>query len=299
MKFGTVNHPGGLDLSLPKDHKLTRKVLNSKKRKLTGAYVGCAKWNKTELKGFYPRGTKDELTYYSRQFNSIELNATYYRIFPKETVKKWYNKTPDNFRFYPKIPQSISQYKRLKNTDDELNAYWDSITTLEEKLGMIFLQMHPYFSPKDFDTLSNFITNWSKEIPLAVELRHKEWYADKQLNEELFQLISENQVTHIITDTAGRRDLVHMQLSTPRTFIRYTGANHESDYSRLDEWIKRIKSWAEKGLEELNFFVHQNIEKESPLLSAHFIKSLNRELHLDLNIPTTIDDQKGLTNTLF
>ena len=125
MKFGKVDHPELVDFSLPKDHTNTAKILDKSKATSCQVYVGCAKWNRQDLKGFYPRGTKDELTYYSRQFNSIELNATFYRIFPKTTVEKWHDKTPDHFKFFPKVSQSISQFKRLQNCDNEVIVfYW-------------------------------------------------------------------------------------------------------------------------------------------------------------------------------
>ncbi len=67
------------------------------KSKKLEIYVGCAKWNKTDLKGFYPKRVKDELAYYSTHFNSIELNATFYRLFPTDTFTKWKNVTPKGF----------------------------------------------------------------------------------------------------------------------------------------------------------------------------------------------------------
>ena len=81
-------------------------------------YVGCAKWSKKDLKNFYPRGVKDELAYYSTQFNCIELNATFYRLFPPETFDKWYATVPENFRFFPKLEQTISHFKRLKDVKE-------------------------------------------------------------------------------------------------------------------------------------------------------------------------------------
>lgn len=285
MKFGKVEDPSKVDFTLPADHGQTTQVLSDHKGTNTKFHVGCAKWNRQDLKGFYPRGTKDELTYYATQFNSIELNATFYRIFGEETVQKWYDKTPPDFKFFPKVPQIISQFKRLKNVDAELDSYFASIGTLKEKLGTIFLQMHPTFKPANFESLENFIQIWPEDVSLAIELRHPEWYEDATVNDEFCHLMAENNITHIITDTAGRRDLVHMRLTTAKTFIRYTGANHASDYSRLDDWLVRIKEWANSGTEEINFFVHQNLEKASPLLSAHLIKGLNKELGLHLAIP--------------
>ena len=67
---------------------------------------------------------------------------------------------------------------------------------------------------------------------------------------------------------------------------RYVGANHESDYSRLDDWLERIIKWRAEGLQSLYFFVHQNVEKESPLLSAYFIDKLNKHFDLDLKMPS-------------
>ena len=101
-------------------------------------------------------------------------------------------------------------------------------------------------------------------------------------------MLEKNKVANVLVDTAGRRDLMHMRLTTPRAFVRWVGANHESDHTRLDEWIERIVDWKEQGLKELNFFVHQNIEKESPLLSAYFIEKLNKRIGTDLLIPKTI-----------
>ena len=103
MKFGSVDNPGELDLSLPQDHPDTYSVLESSNSSSLDIYVGCAKWNKKDLKGFYPRGTKDELEYYATHFNSIELNATHYRIFGEDVVSGWREKTGDNFKFFPKV----------------------------------------------------------------------------------------------------------------------------------------------------------------------------------------------------
>ena len=92
MKFGKVEDPGNIDFTLPPDHPDTKRVLEKHKDGFSfEAFVGCAKWNRKDLKGFYPRGTKDELAYYSTQFNSIELNATFYKT--EKMEKGWPTKT--------------------------------------------------------------------------------------------------------------------------------------------------------------------------------------------------------------
>lgn len=287
MKFGSIDNPENIDFTLPPDHLDTKRVLNSYKDKSEfDLFVGCAKWNRSELKGFYPRGTKDELKYYSTQFNSIELNATFYRIFPADTFEKWYSKTPDGFKFFPKLNQEISHWKRLNDdVKPVVENYLYNASNLKEKLGTIFLQMHSNFAPKDFDRVIKFVENWPKDIPLAIEFRHTNWYNDKAVAEDLYQLLEEHNISNVIVDTAGRRDLMHMRLTNNNAFIRYVGANHQSDYDRLDDWVERIATWKEQGVGEVDFFVHQNIEKASPLLSAHFIKNTNKTLGTNLTIP--------------
>ena len=292
MKFGSVENPQDIDFTLPKDHPKTKAVLNKvKDDNIPEIYVGCAKWNRADLKGFYPRGTKNELEYYSKQFNAIELNATFYRIFPAEQFEKWYKSTPDGFKFFPKLNQEISHWKRLNEIKEVVEHYLYNASNLKEKLGTVFLQMHNNFAPKDFNRVVDFIENWPKDVPLAVEFRHTNWYNDESVANELYDLLETNGVSNVIVDTAGRRDLMHMRLTNPTAFVRYVGANHETDYSRLDDWVDRLKLWQEQGIKEINFFVHQNIEKESPLLSAYFIKKLNTALGRSLKIPNEEQQQ--------
>ena len=244
MKFGKVNNPEEVDFKLPEDHIRTLGNLSEKPdNKQLNIYVGCAKWNKNDLKNFYPRGTKDELAYYSTQFNSIELNATFYRMFPPEQFAKWKDKTPEGFRFFPKITQEISHLKRLNNVEYIVDQYVGAVTQLEDRLGMVFLQMHQNFTPKDFDKVIQFIEYWPKEIPLAVEFRHTDWYNDSNISKELYNLLEQHKITNVIVDSAGRRDLMHMCLTTPTAFVRYVGANHKTDYTRLDDWLIKLTDW--------------------------------------------------------
>lgn len=285
MDFGKVNDPGSVDFTLPKDAPETKKVLSATKGNDFEAYVGCAKWNRTELKGFYPRGTKDELAYYSTQFNSIELNATFYRMPSWEQVETWKDKTPEGFKFFPKLTNTISHFKRLIDVKEVVNDFCNSISNFDKKLGMAFLQLHDNFKPKDFERLKKVVEDFPKGLPLGIEVRNNEWFSDPKVQDEFCELLEKNNMTNIIVDTAGRRDMLHMRLTNSVAFIRYVGANHPSDVERLDDWIERIKKWRKEGLEKLYFFVHQNIELESPLLATYFIERLNKELKLDLKVP--------------
>ncbi|MBD1429463.1 DUF72 domain-containing protein [Sphingobacterium litopenaei] len=299
MKFGQVPDPSIIDFTIPPTPPETIALLNENKNdNPLEVYVGCAKWNKTDLKGFYPRGTKDELAYYSTQFNSIELNATFYNSPSKQQVETWREKTPKDFKFFPKIPQSISHFSRLLNTDEKVKEFVDATVLFEDKFGMAFLQLIDNFKPKDFDRLEKFLKEFPKGYPLAVEVRNEEWFKP-EVAEKFYKLLEETNKTNVLVDTAGRRDMMHMRLTTPTAFVRYVGANHHSDYTRLDELIETIVEWKKAGLRRLYFFIHQNVEVESPLLAAHFIEKLNKAIGTNLPIPKKPDDPKKGGSTLF
>src|SRR5437868_9669280 len=272
MKFGQVDNPEEVDFTIPPDHSDTKRVLAKSKAKRLTVYVGCAKWNSKDLKGFYPKGVKDELEYYASQFNCVELNATFYKRYWEKQYTAWREGVPADFRYFPKFNQSITHFSRLKDVDEKVEQFMENVTFLKEKLGMLFLQMHNNFGAKDFDRVQGFVEKWTYDTPLAMEFRKEEWFADANISAQLYELLESHGITNILVDTAGRRDMMHMRLTTPTAFVRWVGANHPSDKPRLDEWVERIASWKEQGLKELCFFVHQNVEKESPLLSAHFIE---------------------------
>lgn len=291
MKFGQVKDPRNIDFTIPPDHPGTEKLLKAQasKSKEFKVYVGCAKWNKHDLKNFYPKSVKDELPYYSTQFNCIELNATFYRLFPPATFDNWYKTVPDHFRFFPKLEQSISHFRRLKDVKEIVANNLGNMSHLREKLEMPFLQLKDNFGPKDFDRVVAFVEDWTHEAPLAIEFRHTDWYNNATVSSKLYDLLETHGVTNVLVDTAGRRDLMHMRLTTSTAFIRWVGANKpKSDRSRLDEWIERIAKWKKAGMQKLFFFVHQNDERESPALAAHFIERLNKKIGSVLPIPKTL-----------
>ncbi|MDG1755846.1 MAG: DUF72 domain-containing protein [Bacteroidia bacterium] len=285
MKFGKVENPEMYAHGLPKDHTDTKIALATEDTQSPKVFVGCPRWAKAELKGFYPKGVKDELSYYSSQFNAIELNAYYYRIFPPSVVERWYDRSSPNFMFFPKVPQLISQFRRLKNCDDALNDFFVSISHFKEKLGTVFLQMNDNYGPYNFQDLALFVNNWPKDLPLSVELRNSGWYSDSYVADDLCAMLQENRVAHTITDTLGRRDLMHMRLTNSSCFVRFTGANHSSDITRIDEWYDRLTVWKNQGINQINFFVHQTIEKDLQMLSARLINKINEGWGYNLNVP--------------
>lgn len=292
MKFGSTDHPDQIDFSLPGDPPETAEILSDSGTGTTNLYVGCAKWNRKDLKNFYPRAAKDELTYYGSQFNCVELNATFYKTFDRDQITSWHDRVPDNFKFFPKVNRYISHLKWLNGVEEATDDFIDSIVHFKKKLGTTFLQLRGNFKPKFFDRVAGFVEYWPEGVPLAVEFRHPDWFDEEKVAGELYQLLEENNVANIITDTAGRRDLLHMRLTNNEAFVRYVGANHPTDRSRLDEWTQRLQKWKEQGLDNIHFFVHQNKEKRSPQLAAHFIKQMNEAIGTDLPVPNAGGDEE-------
>ena len=287
MKFGKVESIKGIDFSLPAIKDKSLEVLKHFKDEdaVFEANIGGARWAKQELKGFYPPKTKDELTYYSTQFNAIEMNGTFYSSPKKEQVIIWKNKTPTDFKFFPKVPQSISHYSRLINVKEKLWTFLDAITLFEEQLGIAFLQMHDNYKPKDFDRLQQFVEDLPKGYPFAIEVRNEEWFLDQDIFARYANLLQNNLITNVIVDTPGRRDLLHMRLTTPHLFVRFVSAYDPIDYQRLDEWITVIKQLKKEGLQSVNFFIHQLLVGEEELYATYFMEKLNQELNLDVRVP--------------
>jgi len=181
MKFGQVDNPDEIDFTIPPDHPDTANALKAQTLKSNDleVFVGCAKWNKQDLKNFFPRGTKDELAYYATQFNCIELNATFYRLFPPATFDKWYATAPKDFRFFPKLEQTISHFRRLKDVKEIVEHNVANMSHLREKLKMPFLQMRDDFGPKDFERVAAFAETghtkcrwrWSFVTPIGTTTR--------------------------------------------------------------------------------------------------------------------------------
>jgi uncharacterized protein YecE (DUF72 family) len=303
MDFGKI--PEGeldkVDLSLPDDHSTTDKILSGLKKKFTEAkkkkqkvYVGCAKWGRKEWIGkIYPPKTKEKdfVTYYVKQFNSIELNATHYRIPEPASIEKWKTGAAKDFKFCPKFPQWISHIRRLKNCERETESFINAVSGFGGNLGTSFLQMPPNFTPKSLPDMVKYLSSLPKDFDMCVELRHPDWFKDGETANEAFAALTELKKGTVITDAAGRRDCVHMRLTNGTAFIRFVGNSlHKTDFTRVDDWIKRMKKWLSSGIETLHFMMHMHDEKDSPELITYAIKKMNKECKLELQVPTFYDN---------
>lgn len=302
MEYGRVEEQelDTMDFKLPKDPAQNAKILVSNKGGKSGktkVWVGCAKWGRPEWVGkLYPKGTKaaDFLDAYAKQYNCIELNAISYQLPTTEQLESWKSKVGQDFLFCPKFSDTITHRKRLKNVDRELDSYMKAVYQLGKHLGPIFLLPHPQMAPKTLDTIVEFIRLVPKDIKLFIEFRHPDWFVKPHF-EEACAIMEDMKTGMVITDTAGRRDGVHMRLTTPETFIRFVGNSlHKSDYERIDDWVQRIGKWMKEGLKTCYFFMHMHDERYSPELSKYLVEQLNKHCELDIHVPGLSEPPKLL-----
>jgi uncharacterized protein YecE (DUF72 family) len=303
MDFGKVPEIElpAVDFTLPPDPSLTTQVLRSALPDgPLRLFVGCAKWGRKEWVGMiYPPKTKEAkfLDEYVKHFNSIELNAVFYTLPKKDQVRIWREKAElvrNDFIFCPKFSRGISHIRRLKNAADETTRYLESMHEFGACLGPAFLQLADNFGPKNFGAMEEYLRSLPSDFPVFVEVRHTDWFGDSEVRRDFFALLHSLNKGAIITDASGRRDCVHMELPTPEAFIRFVGNGlHPTDYSRIDDWALRLKSWKAQGLQSAYFFLHQHDEKDTPILADYAIRKFNETLGTDLKGPGLIGNLFG------
>lgn len=300
MDFGRVpeNELNKIDFSLPPEPAMNASVLKGKKAKKPQVYIGCAKWGRKEWIGkIYPKGTKEKdfLDEYVKHYNSIELNATHYKLYSSTDLQKWIDKAGSkDFKFSPKVYQGISHFGSLKDKKFLTDSFLESIVAFGKHLGPVFLQVSDRFSPKRKDELFEYLGTLPKDVQFFLEVRHPEWFT-KPTSEELFKKLKQLKIGAVITDTAGRRDCCHMHLTIPKTFIRYVGNSlHKTDFPRIDAWVERMKFWLDNGVEEINFFMHMHDEATSPELTVYLVEKMNKACGLNLTAPQFVNGNPKL-----
>ena len=298
MEFGRVTEAelDSIDFKLPGEPLFNKQVLSGKKCKQPKVYLGCAKWGRTEWLGkIYPPKTKEKdfLQHYVQHYNSIELNATHYKIYSSDGIAKWADKAGDkDFMFCPKMYQGVTHRGALNNKQFISDEFLKGILAFEKHLGPVFVQVSDTFSPNRKDDLFAYLKSLPTDLQFFLEVRHPDWFGKEAIREELFSFLKDIKMGTVITDTSGRRDCAHMHLTVPKAFIRYVGNSlHPTDYKRIDEWIAKIKYWIEQGMEEVYFFMHMHDEAFSPELTVYMVDKLNESCGLNLQKPKFVEQQ--------
>lgn len=298
MEFGRVPQEQltQIDFTLPAEPRFNEQVLKGSKVSAPAVYLGCAKWGRTEWVGkIYPPKTKEKdfLQHYVQHYNSIELNATHYKVYDPTSIAKWAAKADGkHFKFCPKMYQGITHRGSLQGKDFITTEFLRGMLAFGEHLGPIFIQVSDAFSPNRREELFQYLRSLPTDLRFFLEVRHPGWFADAGVRDELFGTLRAIGIGAIITDTSGRRDCAHMHLSIPSVFIRYVGNSlHPTDYTRVDAWIERIAYWMEHGVEEIYFFMHMHDEAFSPELTVYMVDKLNAVCGLNLTKPTFVQQQ--------
>lgn len=291
MEFGKLTDISHVDFTLPPDDSRNVAALG----KYAGSqedftfYFGSTRWGEKGLIGkIYPPKTaaRDYLYYYSRQFSAIELNTTYYRIPTAAMVQEWCHKALPSFQFCPKVPQLISHARDFGHSLKATDQFLDALFAFGEQLGLPFMQLPPDYAPQQGRALFDYLRDWPKDMPLAVEFRHPGWFDNERIKNRAFDLLEATGIAAVITDTAGRRDVIHQSLTHKHTLIRFVGNSlHASDYQRIDDWVSRIKSWREAGLKQVYFIVHQPDEHLCIDLAIYLVEKMNADCNLQLTPP--------------
>jgi uncharacterized protein YecE (DUF72 family) len=296
MEFGKTDRRllDKVNFRLPEDGVFTQQLKQATKQ--PKLFLGGAKWGRKEWVGLiYPAKTKESefLDHYIRNFNGIELNTTHYQIYPAATIQKWAEKAAGtDFKFCPKFPQSISHYSDLSSAKAyaDTDRFLASVVNFGEHLGPLFLQLSERYGPQRREALFSYLQKLPRDLDITLEVRHPDWFKDAEIRSELFGVLHELSVGAVITDVSGRRDCAHMEVSSPVTFIRFVGNGlHPTDYERIDDWVKRIKSWLEKDIREIHFYMHQPDELYTPQLTDYLVRELNKQCGLSLEVPRLIE----------
>jgi uncharacterized protein YecE (DUF72 family) len=208
----------------------------------TKIYIGCSGWSyKDWINIFYPKElpSKDYLSYYSRFFNTVEVNNTFYKFPTEKVVKSWFAQSPKKFKYSLKASRYITHVKYFENVKEPLKRLYGLSDVLGEKMGC-FLFQFPKSISFSLETLENLIAQLDSTYLNIVEFRHEGWW-----NPQVIQAFKAANIGFCTVSGFGLpEDLVIINKSA---YLRFHGDPAYSSlysYQVLSEWAQRIKSTA-------------------------------------------------------
>lgn len=221
---------------------------------MDNCWIGTSGFSYTDWKEvFYPRGLSQKkwLSYYSQHYNTVEINATFYRYFARTVFARWSDETPEEFRFTLKGPRDITHVKRLEDIHEELTCFLDSIQDLKPKIALLLWQFPPSFKYDSKEKLVQFIERLPVEVKHVFEFRHDSWF-----NEDVYSLLNKHDAGFVINDSSRfpmieiiTGDFVYMRFHGPKQLYAslYT-------IEALQLWTEKIQGW----LKQYDVYIYFN-----------------------------------------
>lgn len=246
--------------------------------------------NKSWVGSLFPPGaaSRDFLSLYSRRFNTVEGNTTFYAIPSPETVERWRDDTPPGFEFCLKFPQAISHQRRLRGAQAETAEFLDRLARLSDRCGPSFLQLPPGFGPRQLATLTSYLDGLPADFRYAVEVRHPDFFTEPG-ESALDAALAERGVARVLFDARGLRSAqpgdeatttaqarkpdvpVRFTRTAPFGFVRFIGHPVvEANLPLLAGWAEQVAGWLAAG-DDVYFFLHSPDDAFAPFLA--------REMH--------------------
>jgi uncharacterized protein YecE (DUF72 family) len=238
--------------------------------------VGCSGWQYKDWRGrLYPEGlaTSRWLACYAEEFDTVEVNSTFYRLASREAVASWAAETPDGFLFAAKASRYLTHVRRLREIEEGIHRYYERIMPLVEadKLGPVVWQFPATFR-REGDALERVAAALELVPPgrHCFEFRHESWFA-----EEVYALLREHDAALVIGDHP-RWPFQARELTAGWTLVRLhhgrRGRRGNDSETELDEWARRIALWRRRA----DVFVYFNNDWEG--FAVQNARSLKRRL---------------------
>lgn len=238
-------------------------------------YLGTQGWSYKDWVGaLYPPRTvaRDYLTHYAQEFDTVELDTTFYGTPLPDRIRLWDRSTPADFQFTAKTPRTVTHDRRLVDAQDDFEQFLRVMAGLGTKLGAILIQLPPDFTTDERPALESFIRKLPLDFRFAVEFRHRSW-----LSEETYELLRLHRVAWTMID------LIYMprqiECTTDFTYVRWLGDRrqiqrmHETQLDRgpdLEAWAEQLENVAHR-LERMYGFVNNHYSGHSPA-DVRFLK---------------------------
>jgi uncharacterized protein YecE (DUF72 family) len=210
--------------------------------------VGCSGWNYAHWRNgvFYPPrcAPKNWLEFYSRYFDTVEINNTFYRLPTVKAVEGWVNGSNDDFCFAVKMSRYLTHIKRLTEVESGLTLFYERLAPMlgSPKLGPILWQLPPNFQRND-ERLRAALALLPGGERHCFEFRHPSWFVD-----ETYACLREHGVALVIGDRPEVKAFQSHEITADFTFVRFhagsRGGNGNYSYGELEEWARLVEGWA-------------------------------------------------------